>query len=189
LDIGCGEGGFLHFLKSKGYKNFFGIDISGEQLEKAKTLGITQTIKADVFGFLKDKEEKYDLVFAGDFLEHFKKEEVFEILELVLKSLKTGGRLVIKVPNAESIFSARYLYSDFTHEISFTRASLAQVLQTVGFRKMSFYPTRPVAHGLKSTLRLFLWRAIEIISSLLLLIEMGTKKGIFTHNLIAVAEK
>ena len=189
LDIGCGEGGFLHFLKSKGYKNFFGIDISGEQLKKAKALGVDQTTEADVFDFLRSREEKYDLVFAGDFLEHFKKEEIMEIFDLVFRSLRPGGKFLIKVPNGESVFGTRYLYSDFTHEMSFTAMSLSQLFRTAGFEEMSFYPTRPVAHGVKSALRLFLWRVIEIIISLVLLVEMGSRNGILTHNLVAVAKK
>lgn len=36
LDIGCGAGHFLYYLKTKGYNNFLGIDISPQQVEYCK---------------------------------------------------------------------------------------------------------------------------------------------------------
>ena len=42
LDAGCGNGGFLYFLRSLGYENTAGIDISREQVEVSKRLGSTK---------------------------------------------------------------------------------------------------------------------------------------------------
>lgn len=38
LDIGCGTGQFLYYLKEKGYKNYYGIDISKQQVEFCKKI-------------------------------------------------------------------------------------------------------------------------------------------------------
>ncbi len=189
LDIGCGNGGFVHWLHEIGYRNSFGIDISSEQIELGRKLGITDITQADLMEFLQDKKQVYDLIFARDILEHFRKEEVMEVLELVSKALNKDGKVIIKTPNAESPFAGRYMYGDFTHEIAFTQNSLAQVLRAVGLEKIKFYPEGPVRHGLKSAVRCLLWKIIEIFLRIYLLIETGNAEGILTQNLIVAAEK
>ena len=189
LDIGCGEGGFVYFLQTLGYKNSEGIDISEEQVEKGVKLGIPNIKCADVNKFLKGKEEIYDIIFARDVIEHFKKDEILDILELIYKSLKQNGILVIKTPNAESPLGSRYRYWDFTHEISFTRSSLNQVLKSAGFREIEFYPAGPVPKGFRSTIRFLLWKIITFFIKFYLIIETGSGGGIFTQNIIAVAKK
>lgn len=189
LDVGCGNGGFLYYLKTVGYKDCFGIDIGKEQIELARKLGIENVEVSDIREFLKDKKGNYDVIFARDFLEHFKKEEIFNILRLIYNALSSNGRFILQSPNGESPFSGKYRYGDFTHEIAFTRTSLYQILRSVGFRKVRVYSVDPVPHGLKSLIRYFLWKIIEVFLKFYMLIETGSGKGIFTQNLICVAEK
>jgi len=92
LDIGCGNGGFVYWLQSLGYKNSEGIDISKEQVGIARNLGIPNIKCADLVEFLKSKDKAYDIIFARDIIEHFKKEEIINILSLVFNSLKKGGQ-------------------------------------------------------------------------------------------------
>ncbi len=66
LDLGCGDGGFLYFLRSLGYENSTGIDISTEQIEVASKLRINGVECADIMSFLKDEKGSYDLIFARD---------------------------------------------------------------------------------------------------------------------------
>ena len=91
LDIGCGNGGFVYWLQSLGYKNSEGIDISEEQIGMARNLGIPNIECADLVEFLKSKDKVYDIIFARDIIEHFKKEEIINILSLIFNSLKKGG--------------------------------------------------------------------------------------------------
>lgn len=189
LDIGCGNGGFIYWLQELGYKNSSGIDISIEQINLGRKLGITNITQANLIEFLQDKKQVYDLIFARDILEHFRKEEVMEVLELVSKALNKDGKVIIKTPNAESPFAGRYMYGDFTHEIAFTQNSLAQVLRAVGFEKIKSYPQGPVIHGFKSALRYFLWKIIETFLRIYLLVETGNAQAVLTQNLICVAQK
>jgi 2-polyprenyl-3-methyl-5-hydroxy-6-metoxy-1,4-benzoquinol methylase len=91
IDLGCGNGGLVYYLKSLGYKNSSGIDISPEQVKVAKNLGINDVECADIVSFLQDKNDTYDVIFARDVIEHFKKEEIIELLRLIFNSLKQGG--------------------------------------------------------------------------------------------------
>jgi 2-polyprenyl-3-methyl-5-hydroxy-6-metoxy-1,4-benzoquinol methylase len=189
LDIGCGNGGFVYYLKNLGYRNSSGIDISLEQVEAAKKLGIKDVECADAMSFLKDKKELYDLIVARDLLEHFTKDEIMDVLSLTFNSLKLGGPAVIQAPNAQNLFSGILRYGDFTHEIAFTKDSLNQILRAAGFNEVAFYPTGPVPKGIRSAIRFVLWKMIEKVFRFYMLIEAGSSEGIFTQNIIAVAKK
>lgn len=189
LDVGCGKGGFVYWLQQISYENSFGIDISKEQIILAKRLGIKNIKQADLFKFLRDKKESYDVIFARDILEHFKKEEILNILKLFYNSLKQKGKVIIQVPNAEGPFGTHYLYSDFTHELAFTERSLNQIFKSVGFKEIYCYPTPPPNIGTISRCRFLLWKLIECLLKFYTLIETGSSKGFFTRNIICVAIK
>ena len=48
-------------------------------------------------------------------------------------------------------------YGDLTHEMAFTRTSLAQLLLSSGFGAVRCFEDAPVVHGAKSALRWLLW--------------------------------
>jgi len=193
LELGCGTGAFLKLLREEGYQNILGIEIGEEQLSVAKRLGIREKIiQADILNFLKNKnKEKYDVICAFDVLEHFTKDELMELLELIYSSLITSGIFIFRTPNGEALFSGRYRYWDITHELSFTRNSLNQVLKAVGFREVIVYPCKPVIHGIKSFIRRVIYEVYEKFFKLYLIAETGSYKEnfILTQNLWGIARK
>lgn len=190
LEIGCGYGPFLYFLQKEGYKNVIGIDISPEQVETAKKLGMTNVISDDNIDFLKKHLGEYDLIVAIDVIEHYSKEELFELLDAIYSALRDGGRFVLQTPNADGPFGGRYRYWEFTHELAFTKPSITQVLKVVGFNEVEVYPAEPVVHGVKSGLRWVLWKVIRQLLVFYLVVETGGfKDHILTQNLIAVGRK
>ena len=60
LEIGCGGGHFLYFLKKKGYTNYLGIDISSEAIEAVNKTITCRAEKADALSFLVNQENCYD---------------------------------------------------------------------------------------------------------------------------------
>ncbi len=189
LDLGTGNGGLVHWLRSSGYENVRGIDVSPEQVEAASELGIEGIEEGDIMEFLSGKKGSYDRIFARDVFEHFSKEEAFGAAEAAFASLKPNGCLVIQTVNAENFLWGRLRYGDFTHEQAFTKESASQLFSVAGFREVKVYPQRPVVHGIVSAIRLFLWMAFEALMRFYLLIEIGSAKGIFTQNLIVCARK
>ena len=190
IDLGCGNGGFVYWLQQIGYQNAEGIDISAEQIETGQKLGIKNIKQADIKEFLITQlPNNYDVIFMRDILEYFNKEEILDVLEKVYKTLSPGGSFIIQTSNAESPFSGRFRYWDFTHEISFTGSSIRQVLLVSGFKNVLVYPMPSVVHGLKSLIRSILWKVIALKLRFYLLVETGSSKGIFTQNIIAVARK
>ena len=99
LDVGCGDGKYLHILKKTGYYNLCGVDISEEQIKIAKKSGLSNVQCANALDFLKNKKEKYDVILLIDVLEHLELKDSIELINLIYQALKTKGKLFIQVPN------------------------------------------------------------------------------------------
>jgi SAM-dependent methyltransferase len=190
LDLGCGYGEFLHFLRRHGYSETVGIDLDPQHVEMARGLGLENVHCADAMAFLR-KAGDFDFISALDVLEHFPKPDVLELLERVRKALRPGGRFLCQVPNLAA-FHTPVFFMDFTHQTPFTATSLKQALELAGFKRVSVYPMGPVAHGLKSAARLALWKALELSLRAVQAIEGGPRDrlcSIFTTAICATAER
>jgi 2-polyprenyl-3-methyl-5-hydroxy-6-metoxy-1,4-benzoquinol methylase len=133
LEIGCGLGGFLTAVYNLGYSNITGLDISPEQVAFCHKLGFEDVFCADGVTFLSETTAQYDLVVMSDVLEHIPKEQVLKTLSLIFQHLKSGGKVILRVPNLSNPLNIRTRYVDFSHEVGFTRESLEQILRVSGF--------------------------------------------------------
>ena len=141
LDAGCGLGHFLFFAKKNGYKNVKGIDISKQLVELCVKNGL-EAHATDLFTFLEDKAQSFDVIIFNDVIEHLTKDEIVTILDLMNAALKDGGCIIIKTPNMANPFTAaggRYI--DFTHEIGFTEASMKEILSVTNFKNVTVIGT------------------------------------------------
>lgn len=188
-DLGCGDGSLVWWLQSRGYLNVEGIDISAEQIELSKSLNVQNTVCGDVFEFLKSKENVYDVLIMRDLLEHLTKNEIFEILTLIIKALKPGGRLIVQVPNGASPFFGATRYGDLTHELAFTQTSLSQLFRRYPFEKLEFYSCPPIGLTLKSKIRVSIWKLFYNFIQFYLILENGPGSRILTQNIISIAYK
>lgn len=146
LEIGCGVGFTLFFLKQQGYTNYFGIDISSEAIEICRQ-HVTQNVECiDALLFLREKEkinEKFDMIFVFDTLEHFEKHEIIEIMQLSYSLLAANGKLVIKVGNMANLTANHLAYQDFTHKTGFTEESLKYLYSLAGFGECNILEQQP----------------------------------------------
>ena len=192
LDLGCGHGALLHFLRQAGYQNTLGVDWSASQVAAAAKHGLTGIIQGDVLQVLAAQPAaSRDVVVAYDLLEHFTRDELLHCLDEVCRVLKSGGRCIIHAPNGASPFGGRVRYGDLTHELALTRDSLTQVCRVCGFSRVDFFEDQPVPHGLKSGLRWLLWKVIRGGWRFYLAVETGVMDPglIFTQNLYCIAVK
>ncbi|MBI3452124.1 MAG: class I SAM-dependent methyltransferase [Rhodospirillales bacterium] len=191
VDLGCGHGALLHFAAAAGYVNVTGVDASPAQVAAAETLGIKGVQQGDLFAALRAMADaSHDAVIAFDVIEHLTKDELIDLTDEVLRVLKPGGRWIVHVPNALSPFGGAIRYGDLTHELAFTPESLSQLFLSSGFASAIFHEDQPVAHGLKSLVRLALWKAIRQLLRFYLTVETGSAQtAVFTQNLFAVAIK
>jgi 2-polyprenyl-3-methyl-5-hydroxy-6-metoxy-1,4-benzoquinol methylase len=192
LDLGCGHGTFLYFLKKEGYKNILGVDVSPEQIELAKKIGINEIKCRNVLDFLKNIEDKFDVITAFDLIEHFRKDEFLLLSKLVYRALKAQGLFILRTINGESPFSGRLRYADLTHEICFTRRSISTALLNANFKRVKVFPAyHYFPRGVRSNIRYLLWKIIELGLRMYMMAETGNFKDgyIFTQNLLAIGYK
>jgi cyclopropane fatty-acyl-phospholipid synthase-like methyltransferase len=192
LDLGCGHGTLIHFAREAGYRIIEGVDRSPEQIAVAKRLGIHGVRHGDlVETLLTLPQESLDCVVTFDVIEHFTKGELLLFADEVSRVLRTGGKWIIHTPNGESPFGGRVLYGDFTHELAFTRASLAQLVLASDFATLECYNDILAVTGLKRMIRWIIWKCIRGLLRVWIAAETGdtARDAIFTQNLLAVAIK
>ena len=147
-------------------------------------MDINNLKKADIFEYLPNHPEEFDMIIANDIIEHLRKDEVFNFLDIIMAALRPGGKILISAPNAGSLFGSSSTYIDFTHELSFTPESLTQVLRVCGFKDVHIYGDGPVAHDFRSTIRVWLWHFIKGVLKGYLAVERGTGRGLWKHPVI-----
>jgi len=192
LDLGCGYGVWLYWLKQAGYHCLEGVDRSPEQVEAAHSLGLGFVKQGDIHDHLANcKPESCDVVLAFDVLEHHGKEEALQFTDEVFRILTPGGLFILHLPNGEGFLSGSIAYGDFTHELILNRHSLGQLLRCVGFSQICTYEDTPVVHGALSALRYLVWKTARTVLRIVYAAQTGdTNSGlILTQNFLAIARK
>ncbi|MBL7045947.1 MAG: cyclopropane fatty acyl phospholipid synthase [Parcubacteria group bacterium] len=94
LDIGCGWGSFAKFAAERYGVEVVGITVSKEQLKLARenTKGLSVEIRLQDY---RDLDEKFDHIVSIGMFEHVGYKNHREFMEVVSKSLKDGGLLLL----------------------------------------------------------------------------------------------
>lgn len=189
LEVACGGGRLLHTLRELGYRNLQGVDLSPDQVALSRQVLPPERIhQGDAIAFMEARPNTFDLIFGLDVVEHFHKDEALRFLDAALLALRPGGRLVLQTPNAGSPWGAEHRYNDFTHELGFNPNALVRLLHLTGFQLGQAREMGPVARGLKSAVRVILWRILRMGLMAWNLIEMGhSGSGIFTRIMLVSA--
>ena len=198
LDVGCGMGFALHYLRLQGYANIAGIDTDSGQVQLARQCSLPVTHVTDSVAFLKESMTKIDFLLCLDVLEHVPKILHLDFLSSIYQTLKPKGRLILSVPNANSSIAARWRYNDWTHETSFTEHSLDFVLSNAGFQKIMIEPAefmlRPRLFFLPISGSRHWWAFcfFRFFRRLEMMAELGPEQGRkipLSLNLLAIADK
>ena len=187
VDLACGGGKLLHFLKERGYHCLKGVDISPEQVRLARQV-IPEVKESDILDFLLEHRNRFDVILGLDIIEHFQKDEVLRFLDGCCSALKPSGRLILQTPNGCSILGGAIRYGDFTHEVCFTPDSITRLMQLCGFRDIEVREQGPIPWGYSamSTARSLSWQAIRLGLKLWNMTETGnTGGGIFSRVFLA----
>ena len=189
VDLGCGTGDVLAAFETFGYTALAGVDLSAEQVRVAREI-VPQVEQGDLFEYLADRRQAFDLITGFDVIEHLRKDEVLPFLEACHRALKAGGRLILQTPNAESPWGSAIRYGDFTHEVCFTPGSLEWLLRLSGLEDVEARETGPRPVGWRSRGRVFLWRLMRLYVALWNLVETGSAgSGIYTRVFLVSAVK
>jgi SAM-dependent methyltransferase len=112
-DIGCGQGGFLKMLKSRGFHRLFGLDPSAVCVKLVVKDGIN-AMEGNLLNF--QPHQKFDVVVLTGVLEH-----IFDLRAAAVKLfsiLMNSGLLLIEVPDASRYLGydcAPFYRFDFEH--------------------------------------------------------------------------
>jgi len=188
IDLGCGTGYMLQFLKREGFQNLNGIDISEQQVNKARNKGLNADV-SNIFDFFNVNKKKFDIVFALDVVEHFYKHELLEFFTGINCLLNENGIIIIHTPNGEGLFPQHIIYGDLTHLTIFNPNSLGQILRLTGFNKIEYYETGPTSKNFNGLIRLMLWKIIKLVVKSVRIIETGGSEKIITQDFICIAHK
>jgi 2-polyprenyl-3-methyl-5-hydroxy-6-metoxy-1,4-benzoquinol methylase len=188
LEIACGHGNLLYLLKQKGFNNVYGIDISEDQINMAKSLGIENAEVADLNVYLSNKINEFDVVIGIDIIEHLKKDELINCLKLIKKSLKHDGVTIFRTPNADGIGNTLFSAGDFSHEVILNKLSAIQIAKAANFNNIKVFSSFVyIDNPMKELLRKFIWpivllrKKIELFSA-----GLGTSNTVFTPNLLII---
>lgn len=136
-DVGCGRGFFLKEMQKKGW-DVLGIEISSEACKFADEI-----LKIKVFnGEVENanlSNNSFSCITLWHSLEHLP--DPSRVLKILYEALKPSGRLVITLPNIESIqarlFKDKWFHIDAPrHLYHFSPSSLTNLLNKIGFKNI-----------------------------------------------------
>lgn len=193
LDLGCGLGLLLAFLRKEGYLRCVGIDGSPEMAQLARNNSGVPIEQAEAVSYLRAHPGEFDAVMAMDVLEHMYKDELIDCMDAVRLALKPGGCFLAHTTNTDGLLWGRMRYIDFTHETGFTRYSLSQLFTVTGFVEHEFYPDEPLGTGLRGLACKALWAAYKLALGVFYSMEGGSgirrNDHIFSSSVIAKTRK
>ena len=155
LDYGCGSGKLVKKLLSESYSTI-GFEPSSGALK------ITKRLKLPIFKKVKHIKDGYDLIMFWQSLEHTN--NPLKALVGIKKYLAKSGKILIAVPNADSIEARLFkkLWFHYTypmHRVHFNPKSITKMLARAGFKmkEIDFFNPEYTLTGLaQSFLNIFL---------------------------------
>lgn len=95
LDVACGNGSILRYLKSMGYESLHGLEIADYAIQRLSQEGIT--MHSGVLPDIPLESGFFDVVIASQVLEHIIRRGKF--VSEIRRLLKPGGKALIFVPD------------------------------------------------------------------------------------------
>ena len=138
LDIGCGNGRFLSFLKSEGFE-IFGTELPGRAFERARKIPGIHISQGDLDP-TQHEPLSFDLVTMWHVFEHLSQPK--ELLQHVSSLVRRGGLVSLSVPNFESwqskVFKGSWFHLDPPRHLFFIGPDeMKRELAEVGFKLVS----------------------------------------------------
>ena len=151
LEIGCASGAFLNQMNAEGWQ-VQGIEFSKKAAQTAAELG--HRVHAGTLETAPQPDESFDLIVGWMVLEHL--HDPIACLRKLQGWVKPGGRLVLSVPNANSLdfrLFKKYCYANHlpNHLYHFTPSTLSHVLKEGGWVLEKVYHQRVLSNLIAST--------------------------------------
>lgn len=183
LEIGCGTGIFLDYLRHKGVKEFTGIEQVQAAVDAANPEIAPHIHVTNIWTYLEQSspDVSFDRIVLFDVLEHFSYVDAAKLLGRLASILnKKNGMITLRVPNMASPWGSMYQYGDVTHQSAYTPKSIEQIALAAGLKCRAFLPQQ---RG--SAFNRFTENCLHGFLSLVL----TASPAIWTPNMIAVLER
>jgi SAM-dependent methyltransferase len=144
LDIGCGKGDFLGYLKELDIAAH-GVEIDIDQAQLARDRGFS-VVTTNALPYLHDMEDSsLGGIVTLQVIEHFSIQERIEFFVDAFAKLRPGGRLILDTVNPSSLYVfAHSMYSDPTHTQPIHSEYLRFLAQSAGFNDVTITVRTPV---------------------------------------------
>ena len=135
LDVGCGRGEFLSLLRDAGIEAR-GVDADADMVAYARGEGL-EVEQADALAYLEARPDgSLGGIFMAQVVEHLPPPQLFRLLELSARALRSGGVLVAETINPLSPLALRSYFADLTHAQPLVPETLALLVKQAGFREV-----------------------------------------------------
>ena len=191
IDVGCGWGQFLLWLRSRGYQSIQGIDLGSEQVAHCRGLELVTEQVSDSAAFLKGHPQHFDVVTMHHIIEHVDPFQGLALVRAAYYALRSPGLIIVQTPNMNATSANFSRYIELTHVTGYTDSSLAEVLQLAGFTNVIVFGNRSAFHWHPRRLA---WLALQRVSRLvwrtMLFAELGSDAPrTLNKNIYAVGSK
>jgi SAM-dependent methyltransferase len=128
VDLGCGEGALLLWLKEHGRGNVLGVESNQELSRLAESWGVPVE-RADLLEYLRGNGHGPAVYLYLDVIEHLP----FEVNEEVFKRLPVGSRVIVQTPNTNSVLGHQFYLQVPSHVAPYSPHVLRGLLERLGY--------------------------------------------------------
>jgi 2-polyprenyl-3-methyl-5-hydroxy-6-metoxy-1,4-benzoquinol methylase len=148
LEVGCGCGCLLVALRHRGYTRSLGVDQDPALVQHGRAVLGVDIVQGGWRTYLEGAKASFDAIIALDVLEHLSRDELLPTLKITRERLTSGGRLILRTPNALCPLVLPLLYGDLSHQSLVTPRLMVHLLRRAGFDgAIGIYETRPAGRA------------------------------------------
>lgn len=186
-EIGFGNGAFASWAREVG-ANYVGTEAIPALVAQGVAAGFAVFDAAVPLATIAEGGSQ-DLVVAWDVFEHLDLAQLRELLRQVRELLRTGGRVLARVPSGDSPFSRAIQHGDLTHRLVLGSSAIRQLAQEAGFAVLGVRQPAFPLRGLGPRVlirRLLVVAARRVVYPIVTHALMGGGQPVLTPNLVFV---
>lgn len=147
LDVGCGRGEWLEVLQEAGF-SAQGVDSNRLMIDQCRGRGLN-VLHANAIDHLRGmSDNSLDGITAFHIIEHFDFAELVELIDQSIRTLRSGGVLILETPNPENmIVATRNFYLDPSHRRPLPSEFVEFLLDARGFTGIEVVKVHPLTEA------------------------------------------